>query len=364
VRASPSTKRAAGPLKKQTRNVPSTNVSSPVRAPKQSIRQFTYAGDDEEDEDYYDKPQHPTRNQRAHGHLQTNIGDDDSDSNSGFAPVRQAKPIKRTAPKGLGNPIIADERTAGLSELQTDVLRDFLDGAKNLRQAIMVDKGYRQAIFSDTILREMGLQLPKTLKQMSAIKGIRPEMVELYGKRFLPLIENTRGCYAGQLPKLTKINSRRPPTPVDEDDEERPMDKNHQIVIDLCDSGDEITANHSEDESNYSFVDDDDDQDDDAGFHTSHHFTQQVDPEVEAYNRRMAEIQGPSGGGSASASKANKKTRQPRSSTSYNKSKYSGVKKRTSSGGKRPKGGHRKSGGNGGGSGGGSSWGGIMAMPT
>ena len=350
------------------RNVPSTNVSSPVRAPKQNIRQFAYVGDDEEDEDYYDRSQYPTRNQRARGHLQNDMGDDDSDSNSGFAPVRQAKPIKKTAPKGLGNPILADERTAGLSEFQADVLRDFLGGAKQLRQAIMVDKGYRTAIFSDTILREMGLQLPRTLKQMSAIQGIRPEMVELHGKRFLPLIENTRGCYGGELPKLPKTNSRHLPIPAG-GDEERPMDKNHQIVIDLCDSagsGDDRIADHSEDESNYSSVDDD--EDDDGRLHTSHHFTQQLDPEVEAWNRQMAEIQGSSGGGggggSASTSKTAKKPRQPRSSTPHNKSRYSGVKKRSTFGGKRTKGGNRKSGGNGGGSAGGGGWSGIMAMPT
>jgi bloom syndrome protein len=162
------------------------------------------------------------------------------------------------------------------------------------------------------------------------------------------------------------------------DNEERPMDKNHQIVIDLCQSGDEQAG----DESNYSFDDDDDDEDDgmnndddeDGGFHTSHHFTQQLDPEVEAYNRRMAEVQGARGGGrggdggSAATSKAPKKARQPRSSASHSKSKYPGVKKRSSFGGKKPKGGQRKSGGNGGANGGGnggrSSWNGIMAMPT
>jgi bloom syndrome protein len=362
-----------GPVRKQTRNDPSTWVSSPVHAPKQKIRQFTYTGDDEEDEDYYDEPQHPTHNAKAHGRPQKNTIDDDSDSNSGFAPVRQAKPIKTTMTKGLGNPITADERTAGLDEFQSDVLRDFMTGAKETRQDLMLKHSYRQAIFSDTLLREMGLQLPRSLEQMSAIKGIRPEMVERFGKIFLVLIENTRGVYGARLPKPAKANSRRAPARAVVDNEERPMDKNHQIVIDLCQSGDEQAG----DESSYSFddeADEDDginnDDDDDDGFHTSHHFTQQLDPEVEAYNRRMAEVQGARGGGrgggrggdggSASTAKAPKKPRQPRSSASHSKSKYSGVKKRSSFGGKKPKGGQRKSGGNGGGS----SWNGIMAMPT
>jgi bloom syndrome protein len=275
--------------------------------------------------------------------------------------------------KGLGNPITADERTAGLDEFQSDVLRDFMTGAKETRQDLMLKHSYRQAIFSDTLLREMGLQLPRSLEQMSAIKGIRPEMVERFGKIFLVLIENTRGVYGARLPKPAKANSRRAPARAVVDNEERPMDKNHQIVIDLCQSGDEQAG----DESSYSFddeADEDDginnDDDDDDGFHTSHHFTQQLDPEVEAYNRRMAEVQGARGGGrgggrggdggSASTAKAPKKPRQPRSSALHSKSKYSGVKKRSSFGGKKPKGGQRKSGANGGGS----SWNGIMAMPT
>jgi bloom syndrome protein len=260
------------------RNDPS-NVSTPVRAPKQKTRQSTYAGDDEENKDYYGKPQYSTRNQKAHSHPQNNTGDGDSDGNSGFALARQGKSIKKTTLKDRTNPITADERTAELDEFQAEVFRDFLEGAKNMRQTIMKHKGYRQAVFSDTILREMGLQLPRNLEQMSAIKGTRPEMVELYGKQFLPLIENTRGCYGNFLPKPTKKNSRRPPIPVHGNDEERPMDKNHQIVIDLCGSGDETTAELTEDERRNSF---DDDDDDDDGLHTSHHFRQQMDPEVEA----------------------------------------------------------------------------------
>jgi bloom syndrome protein len=357
VHASPQISRTANPAKKkQPKNVPSTNVSSPVREPKQKIRQYTYTGDEKEDEDYYDKPRHPTRNQKARGRAQETMDNDDSDSASGFAPVRQAKLARKTTLKGLGNPISTDERTAKLDDWQSDVLKDFMEGAKRMRRTIMVSKGHREAIFSDTVLREMGLQLPATVKEMSAIKGIKPEMVERYGKQFLPLIENTRTCYGTNLPESSNTTLQRLHTEVEDNDEERPMDKNHQIVIDLCNSEDEATAKPTEDESDYSFDDNEDDEDD--GFHTSHHFTQHMDPEVEAFNNRMTQVQGFSGG--ASTSKTQKKPKQSRSSGPQNKPKYSGVKKRNSYGSKRPKGGNRKSGGNGGRN----ALSSILAMPT
>ncbi|KAF5844900.1 hypothetical protein GGP41_008836 [Bipolaris sorokiniana] len=166
---------AAKKTKKQQTQFPSTNVDSPVRGNKQTIRSFAYnQDDDDDDEDVFDAPRHPSRKQanrsfQADGFV---IGDDD-----GFAPVRVAKPLKATKAKKLGTPITTDQRTAELTELQSDVLRDFMTGAKRMRTSIQERKGHREAIFTDTVLREMGLDLPRNLDEMKTIPGIRPEML-------------------------------------------------------------------------------------------------------------------------------------------------------------------------------------------
>ncbi|KAF2129924.1 hypothetical protein P153DRAFT_431010 [Dothidotthia symphoricarpi CBS 119687] len=390
VRASPRKTKAKEPVakkpKKQRSDCPSTYVSSPVRAPKQTIRQYTYnQDDDEEDEAYYDKPRHPTRNQKARAR---EVNDNDSDV-AEFAPVRVAKPVKATKAKGLGVPITVDQRTTGLSDVQRDILRDFMEGAKATRTYIMNEKGHRgNPIFTDTVLREMGLELPSDLDEMRAIPGIRPEMVDMYGRRFFALIKNTRGCYGDEAPVRKYLPARR--TQVvhevsDDDDDEygQPEDPNHRVVVDLCASDEDEVPAAVEDESDYSY---DDDDDDDGAVHTSHHFTQHADPEVEAFNRTMTQLQAPTSASttkapaSRSGSKAPgagyKKGRFARKSGSFGKP--SGVRKRTagkssssraSGGGSGPTrrptgGGSRKGGGAGAGGNQGGQWASIMAMPT
>lgn len=45
-------------------------------------------------------------------------------------------------------------------------------------------------IFSDKILEEIAEKAPKTLDELSAIKGIGPRKIEKYGKIFLKEIES------------------------------------------------------------------------------------------------------------------------------------------------------------------------------
>jgi len=367
--------------KKQQTQYPSTNVSSPIRAPKQKIRQFAFQGVEEEDEDdYFAPPPHTTHKKTAR------IKND-----AEFPPVRIAKSSRPTTAKPLGAPITVDERTANLDDFQLDVLRDFLTGAIALRKSIMTQKGHRTAIFTDTVLREMGIVLPRSLEEMRLIKGIRPEMIDLYGKRFLPLIENSRLVYGDAVPVPQNHAPRRRQTPaarvvhdVSDDDGETVADQNHQLVVDLCSDDEAVSAAiHEQPESDYScgdfYGEDNDDDDDDGAVHISHHFTANLDPRVQEFNSRYTQAAGPSSTKAPAARAPSKAAgagarKKPfRRKSSGSSGSFAGVKKqrykgKASGSAPAPKktagaGGRGRGGGSSGGGGGGS-WGAIMAMPT
>ena len=362
---------AAKKAKKPRADYPSTNVSSPIRAPKQKkIQQYAYRQDEDSDDDSFAPPRHPIgKQQNARGYVEDDFVVCDNHLDDDFAPVREAKRLKTTKTgksKGVGAPITNDERLAELNPAQIDTIFKYVEIARDLRSTIMVQKGYRTAIFSDTVIREMGLELPRNLEEMRSIPGIRGEMVDLYGKKFLPLIQKTRQHYGKEVPNRRHL---------DQDDEEV-QDPNHCNVVNLCSSDAEESSIEAEAESDHPFLEDDEDDDDDDDddydddVHISHHFNQQQDPEVAAFNERMSQLgtavpkATPIGG---SKVLGGKKGRGFRKSGSGGGKSHAGVKKRATkaSGGrassgaaKKTTGGQRKGGASGGG------WGGIMAMPT
>lgn len=312
---------------------------------------------------------------------------DNNDSASEFAPVRVARSTNRG--RGLGPPITTDVRMHELDDKQQCAFMDFMTGAKKLRSEIMADKGHREPIFNNTVLQEMGLELPTNVDEMQAIPNIRPEMVDRYGKRFLPLIRNSRQLYEGNVPLRRHLPLRRKAVrrvAEEEDDDDEVQDPNHVNVIDLCSEEETVAPVHQDAESVYfdsDSDDDDDDDDDDGELHISHHFTQQLDPDVAAFNDRMTQLgpavpkttSAPRGGSKAPGARKGKAFRRT-GSASFGKS-FAGVKKRAAKGaGSRASGGTgttKKAGGGGGGrrggvsSGGGSlagPWSTIMAMPT
>jgi bloom syndrome protein len=320
------------------------------------------------------------RKQNARGYQNNGCVVDD-DFGGDFPPVRVAKTTKGgVKAKSLGRPITSDERVAELDDEQSCIFIDFMTGARKLRKDIMAEKGLRgEPIFNDIILQEIGLELPADLDEMRAIPGIRLEMVDRHGRRFLPLIKNSRKLYRGNVPKRRHLQHLHEELAT-EDDEDEILDPNHVNVIDLCSDG-EAPPDVEESVSNY-FDSDDDSDDDDDDVHTSHHFTDNIDPEVAAFNDRMTKL-GPlvpktTGNSRAPASRGGSKAPgarkgKPRRSGSGNFSKsYSGVKKRTAKGTssrasgaagttKKAASGGRKGGSNGAGT---LKWGSVMAMPT
>lgn len=282
---------------------------------------------------------------------------------------------------------------AGLDDIQQDILRDFLNGAKKLRQDLMTKNGHRQAIFSDTILREMGLCLPRDEKAMKSIPGINPDMVDRYGRKFMLLINNTREMYGGLAPAPRQhalerqlVTEELSDDAYEEEDDEQVFDPNHEEVIDLCgDSDDDVPPPAEDLESEYSYGDSEDDDE----LRRSHHFTQPLDPEVEEFNNRLTQTIS----ANAAASKATASRRAPRASSSGQKKKgyarksggsygrggFSGVRKRasiratgnkTTAAPRRATGGAPRRAGAGVGGGGGAGrvgdngWSSIMGMPT
>lgn len=390
------------PKKKATKSraeYPSTNVSSPVRGPtKRDLGRFAFEQHDEDDDDgTFEPAARPSRAKKPGGYKADGLTvPDEEGSDEDFALSRVAKPRRQTKlQKTLGAPIVVDQRLADLTNFQKDVLRDFMEGAKSMVRDIKFKRGYRYAPFSDTILREMCLRLPRDKDEMLRIPNIRAEMVNLHGTAFLRLINNTRKAFGNEAPSSENQPSRRPsiievPDDDDDDDDEMPMDPNHVNVIDLCQETDDEAP--AETESNYSMPGGAEDVEEDAEVHVSHYFNQAVDPMVEQFNNRFSQIEAerpnprpkaPAAsrssasriGGKAGYFKKRGGFGKRRSSGSGSRQSYGGVSKRGGSkapasrrsggtGGSRsaPSGGSRRPGGGAGGNLAG--YGSIAAMPT
>jgi len=369
---------------------PSTNVSSPSPAiQRKTINQYMYKEDDEEeDEECFMVP-----TQRGKIRDPMVIGDDEG---SDWAPVRDANPRRPKQQKPLGAPITVDQRISGLDDIQMDVLENFMREAKNKIKNIKVKKNIRSAPFSDTILREMCLDLPRNEKEMLAIPNINADMVATYGKSFLPLINETRNAFGCNRPvpkhpvsrQLSKVQFNELDS--DEDDE-RPLDPNHQNVIDLCYSDEDGQQPELDAESVASVGDsnEDDEDHDDNVVHTSHYFNPpSLPPAVVEFNRRISQAEAarpsaphktptpaPPGAGSSKPFFKKKFSSRKKGSGGAGRT-YGGVSKRASNGTRKSgsfgaarktpgagRGGNKRSDGGGAARGGGP-WSSIMAMPT
>lgn len=136
------------------------------------------------------------------------VPDDDTDEDDPFSqqprlsktmqsklnPTRTARPTpSATTTTGRGNvtvgtPITGDPQLAGMSEYDLDIMHRFMAEAKKLRAKITNAKGLRvESVFTDTILRSIGITLPTKLVELKTIEGINPTSVQNYGQQFLEL---------------------------------------------------------------------------------------------------------------------------------------------------------------------------------
>ncbi|KAF2100100.1 ATP-dependent DNA helicase [Rhizodiscina lignyota] len=203
-----------------TREYPmSTNVSSPVQAA--SRRRRAQVNDDEEMD-----ATHPDGYDRDGF-----VVNDDEESDDAFEPVRNAREAPRSIRrKSPGPPITVDQKMASLSDVHRDIVEDFVREGRKICRRILMERGLREGPFSDTVLREMAISFPSDLTEMARIPHINTEMVRLHGKKFLQLIESTHNFY-----ERTMWTG-----------EERDMDPNHKVVIEISDN--EADAERDDDE--------------------------------------------------------------------------------------------------------------------
>lgn len=206
----------------------STNVSSPASRARGTRPRIN---DDDEDNDYdYDDEdtninlprRRAASRSKGTGYIRDDFvvsdpaDEDYSDDSDGFERVRDAGRPLRRAQQGFGDPITIDERIAGLSEIEREVLESFVEEARKECKKIMMNKGLRAVPFTDTMLREMGIRLPSTQEEMRSIPGIDPLKVDNFSKPFLALTARWR-----QSRKDMMLGAQNPI---------KPFDPNHQIV--------------------------------------------------------------------------------------------------------------------------------------
>ncbi|KAF2500293.1 hypothetical protein BU16DRAFT_478598 [Lophium mytilinum] len=243
---------------------PSTNLSSPVAAATKR-RQRRILSDEDEDE-VHGEYGGSKAGSHANGYEEDGFVVDDNEDDR-FEPIPgpvRSKPNKRRMP---GPPITIDQRIASLDELQSAVLEDFMEKAKEKAKDIMVKKNLRSQPFSDTILREIGIVLPATEEGLLKIKGINPEMVRLHGKAFLTLARGGRA--------VLELDD------ADQDgDSDVPQDPNHRIMpIEISDDEEEAPEPEESDYDSSVF----EDVLDEPSGERSHFFAH---PEPEPVNQR------------------------------------------------------------------------------
>lgn len=240
----------------------STMVSSPP--PAVSRRHRGRVVDDEADED-------ETNEFHRNGYARDNfvVSDDDDDEESDafepLIPTNGAALKRNTSRRRLTAPITSDAIMNALSPNHRDVVHDFMAHAKQICAKIREDDGLQRVPFSDTILREMAIRLPRNQNELLQIPNINEEMVKRHARKFLPLIHNAKECL-----------ERDEET---DDGDQTTIDPNHRNVIDLV----------SDDEP----VDDDEygsfpsELEDEEQFSSSY-FNKNKAPDVKAWNERWS----------------------------------------------------------------------------
>lgn len=185
--------------RKSAQDVPlSTNVSSPVaRGSKRRVKQNV------SDKEPVAAPR-PKRsgnsNQegpaRLHTLLQDKVYEDDIEGT--FEPVRRAGQKKQPNHQKraeLGAPIQSDDRMEQLDPVHRMIVDGFVTECKNYQKDLVMKKGLRAAPFTDTMLREMAIRFPQNKQEFLAIPGIDHDKFDLYGRKFLDKIRDTRATY-------------------------------------------------------------------------------------------------------------------------------------------------------------------------
>lgn len=160
--------------------------------------------------------------------------DDDQDD---FEPVRgAAAPQKTHKKRDLGMPITMDERMDALDMIHRDVVDNFVEEGKRECQKILIHRSLKAHPFSESQLREMAIEFPTTMEELSNLPNMDAAKVQMHGPHFLAMLQKYHEGY----------NEMMGGTELDE----TVRDPNHENVIDLI-SDDEVAP--AEDDYGSSF---------------------------------------------------------------------------------------------------------------
>ena len=206
----------------------STNVSSPVRTTRKrnsagKVLPTLIADYEEPSSDGPHGPLHANGYERDDFVVSDRVEPDEEDD--AFEPVRPSRrgPASRaTRPQhrqttlydtlqqsqsqtmsqhlaSLGPPIEArtmqNPRYAQLDEVHQDIVDGFVEEAKKFEEEFRNKKGMRKPIFTEAQYREMAIRWTRTLDQMRAIPDINQDKVDLFGAKFVPIVERYWGNY-------------------------------------------------------------------------------------------------------------------------------------------------------------------------
>ena len=142
----------------------------------------------------------------------------DSEESDGFEPVRRKGATTSIRKRMIGPPITTDQKLADLDPIHRDIVDNFVEQAGKEGKSIMMKKGLRSQPFTNTILREMAINFPRTKDDLLQIPNIDPDKVDLYSSHYLRIVKQYRQFYESSM-----VEAR----------ENIPRDSNHQIVVEI-----------------------------------------------------------------------------------------------------------------------------------
>lgn len=242
--------------KKSDEHQPSTNISSPVR--RKGKRQVVQQEESDEDDAFEPGT--------VNGYEKDDfvVDDDEVEYEYDDDTLQPTTPHRRKSNRQeLSMATLSPERHQFVEAIKIE--------SKRQCRSIMMTESLRIQPFSDTIIEEIALRIPKTKDDLLRISGIDPEMVRLYGQLFLKIVANSMNIYN----QVKGIAATDQASPIQSGKARsqgistfKPYDPNHQEVITIEDDDD----------------DDFDVSDADGSMEKSSYFTPKQNADVAAFN--------------------------------------------------------------------------------
>lgn len=181
---------------------PSTNISSPVRAPlkRQKSKSGMASILDAEDEEIDHVP--PGDLHRNGYEKDDFVVSDEEDDAFEPVPASRRAPVQRKAQRqqtlhelGSQRPKEARPTTENLNEIHQHLIEAFVEEARKLEEQLRNHRRLRKTIFTDEQLRWMIVKWTTNISSMRAIPGVDVEKVDTFGSKFIPVVKRFHDQY-------------------------------------------------------------------------------------------------------------------------------------------------------------------------